>query len=597
MYRHILKQALCLLITLNLVLTSAPASADIGSAFQSLIHAGDEGANVAINKPGQFSSQSRNAFVAGGLDVRFPSRAAPQILNVTPFRFQAGCGGISLAFGGFSFISGDEIKNLIKSVAQNSVGMAVELVITTLCGPCASVMQVMRNLALAASKNSLDSCRIATTLVNGADSLIGGTNPKTNADSGGSICGLMASAFGASSDANAATSDCADIGNSIDKMTNMLNGAMSAAGISDPTQQQRALCAVGAECNTVWTLLNSVPVLADNGNDENLRTKLLLMNVLGTNVMIGHNTPPASSGGSGTPTSGGTTTFSNTPSDSSGSLANQASATAQVGPKTFEPLLGNVRGGEQGVDMSVVFKIFMCGTHGSSSNVSPIAQAAINWYCTPPADANGKALDLAQLPVWDCDQTGGLSGGSEYTKCLHPSQIPLQSSKLAGDGYLPMVANLLEQGVDAVRNNQPIDSAAPGLIGLIQGVPVPIYQAINAAAVYPDAGADLMSVMSVEVAELLTYSHLRDIVRTAGTFQAADLPPAQLDRIYTLLSGMRAGTMERRQQMLSQITLQSQMMEQIRQLNLAMQREVMTPELLGAHNYGVAVSNAASGSN
>jgi len=126
-------------------------------------------------------------------------------------------------------------------------------------------------------------------------------------------------------------------------------------------------------------------------------------------------------------------------------------------------------------------------------------------------------------------------------------------------------------------------------------MPVPVYQAINAAAVYPDAGADLIGVMSVEVAELLTYAHLRDIVHSAASLQKdLTIPSAEIDRIYTLMSGMRAGTMERRHELLSQITLQAQMMEQIRQLNIAMQREVMTPELLGSHNYGVAVSNAAS---
>jgi len=597
MCRLLLKQALRWVCALQLVLVSVPASADIASAFHSLL---GSGATVAVNQPGQYSSQARNAFVAGGLDVRFPTRAAPQIINVTPFRFQAGCGGISLAFGGFSFISGSEIENLIRSVAQNSVGMAVELVMTTLCGPCASVMQVMRNLALAASKNSLDSCRIAQQLVGqiGTIPQIGGS--QTASETSGNMCGLMASAFGADSDATAAAnSDCSNIGGSIDKMTNLLNGQLNQLGLLGSPQAQGSLCAVGATCNTIWALMNNTS-LADNGIQDNIRTKLLIMNVLGTNLMVGNS---AASGTSSTgtttttSTSTGTTTTFNTPSSGSGTLATSTSVLATTpGLHSYPATLANVHGADAGVDMTTVFHLFMCGLNNTNSTLTSAAQAAVSWYCDTPTDVStGATFDLSTVPVWDCDASGGLGGYDAYKSCTNLVQVPLGSTMLAQNGYLPMVANLLQQGVDAVRNNQSFDSAAPGLIGLIQNMPVPVYQAINAAAVYPDAGADLIGVMSVEVAELLTYAHLRDIVHSAASLQKdLTIPSAEIDRIYTLMSGMRAGTMERRHELLSQITLQAQMMEQIRQLNIAMQREVMTPELLGSHNYGVAVSNAAS---
>ena len=607
--RHtLIRWALCAFVSLNLVMSAPVARSEtVADAFQSLI----SGTNTSVNSPGAYRTQARNVFVAGGLDVRFPNKAAPTLFSVTPFHFNAGCGGISAFFGGFSFISGKEIEQLIRSVAQNAIGMAVELVITTLCGPCASVMQVMRGLAVMASKTSLDSCHIASQLVDnsGLKSLLGSDDMQSLKV--GSQCSLTAAMQGQAPDQSGADNSlCNDIQSGVANLTKAFGSALTAAGI-DPksTLGKQKLCEKGAgSCNTIWTLLAQTD-LGSGDPSQNVMDRLLMMNVLGTTVTLTSAAPPTVGAA---PASGtAATTDSSSTSTPSGSTALPVSA-ANASPQpdgqsvSYAPKLGNVTGSTgETADMEVVFRLLMCGPNANPTVANPAGQATVQWACSGPANANGGQDNLASASVWDCSSsnvlgTGGSTGGGpldpQYVDCLNVVQTTLGATML-GDpaqnpGYLVQVSNTLWSGVQAVQTNSPMPQA---VINLIQSVPVPIYQAINAAAVYPDAGADLIGVMSYQVAELLVFAHLRDIIRSASKFeQPVGFSQKEVTRVLALMGGMKAATNDKKKDLASQIVLQQQLLEQIRILNVAMQREIMTPELLGAQRYGTALTTSAS---
>ena len=657
MRKSLFRGVLGIAMSLNVALLPTLAQADVASAFKSLLA---DGATVSTQAPGQFSSQARNSFVAGGVDVRFPTHSAPAILSVTPFRVQAGCGGVSLFFGGFSFISGAEIVALIKAVAQNAVGLAVELVMTTLCGPCASVMQIMRKLALDAANGALNSCQIAKSLMQGAESAMG-VNPGQQSTTQntctelGTMWGWITDSSAGQTGSASATSTCNQMGSAITNSANWIGQELNKINIAAGSPLgQRQLCKAGTTCNVIWTMLNQTD-LYDNSNTDNIRDKLLLMNMTGTTIITAGNATPnaknptpnmvvptstiagsntannanlntnftsvnysLSSSYGGTPQPGAPSSLTVAPQGNActGSALDPltcsgpvptAGATASTatspgidnantaGSNQLAPTLG-IDADDSANGIKTVFKLLECGVPGVSPNptvTDPTAQGLINAECTYAPDSSGTSFSLARLQVMDCADSSdsGFLGASDsgYTSCLSVYRVPLGSTYLGqNEGYLPYVVNLLFGGIASVQNNQPLD---PNLIALIQEVPVPIYQAINVAAVYPDAGYQLISSMSVNIAQLLIYEHVRDLVQVAGRFHNdLMMSQADLDRVLKLFGQIEGATQKDKAEIATEMARQQLMMSQIRQINLAIQNEVMTPELLGAHRYGTALA-------
>src|SRR5579871_4283647 len=128
------------------------AEADIDSAFQSLL----SNTTATSSNAGVYRSEVRTTLSGGSLDIRFPSTTSPPLISVTPVNIHAGCGGISATFGGLSFISGAEIKQLVENIESNSVGVAIDIALEVLCPQCAHVLQVMRELSRAAAATSIN---------------------------------------------------------------------------------------------------------------------------------------------------------------------------------------------------------------------------------------------------------------------------------------------------------------------------------------------------------------------------------------------------------------------------------------------------------
>src|SRR5690606_7402031 len=135
----------------------------------------------------------------------------------------------------------------------------------------------------------------------------------------------------------------------------------------------------------------------------------------------------------------------------------------------------------------------------------------INAYCektvgwAPPAATTPRKLfvcsDLPNKP--DCSQLDSMP--------IKDAAVD-GTSLVAGKGLMYQTRDLLEEAVKRVINNKPI-YAGPGddkgtqIIQLVQIAPYPLYQAINAAAVYPASAMDLLDSMSLLVAESLAYSY------------------------------------------------------------------------------------------
>ena len=157
-----MKRAVAAILAATLPLTSA--SADVGSSMDSFLN--DVGGAANVNGPTAFEGQSAGYYSLGNVWTRFPQKTT-NIANLQLPRARAGCGGIDIFAGSFSFINASEIVALLKAVANNAVGFAFSLAIDTVCPECSKIMQEFAQKAQLMNNLSINSCEMAQGLVGG----------------------------------------------------------------------------------------------------------------------------------------------------------------------------------------------------------------------------------------------------------------------------------------------------------------------------------------------------------------------------------------------------------------------------------------------
>lgn len=118
--------------------------------------------------PGTFTTRDRVGVYAGGVSMRTPVHNV-NLVGFDPPRLNAGCGGVDLYGGSFSFINGAELIAIFRSVASNAAGLAFKAAIKVispsldaLITEFQTTLQMMNNLA----KNS---CSLAHLVVDKAE--------------------------------------------------------------------------------------------------------------------------------------------------------------------------------------------------------------------------------------------------------------------------------------------------------------------------------------------------------------------------------------------------------------------------------------------
>ena len=174
-----------------------PASADVGSSMDAFL--GDIGGASNVTGPTAFEGQSAGYYSLGNVWTRFPQKTT-NIANLQLPRARAGCGGIDIFAGSFSFINASEIVALLKAVANNSIGFAFSLAIDTVCPECSKIMQEFSQKAQLMNNLNISSCEMA-------QGLVGGVWPKGDlADK--AICEAIGNSEGVFTDYAAAKHGC-----------------------------------------------------------------------------------------------------------------------------------------------------------------------------------------------------------------------------------------------------------------------------------------------------------------------------------------------------------------------------------------------------
>ncbi|ABM97150.1 conjugal transfer protein TraH [Methylibium petroleiphilum] len=248
----------------------AAATALAASLFASPAHAGLQDALDGMfmsnsTAPQAFSSQSRGGFVGGSVAMRTPVRNI-NLVAFDPPRLAAGCGGIDMFGGSFSFINADQLVALFRQIAANSVGLAFKAAIDYINPALGKQMQEFQAKMQALNENMRNTCAIANQVVKSF------SDPSARKDM----------VDGATAAAEAAKGGFDDLWSG---MTSFFTTPNSATRTADAG----GYC---AECgNPVWKALvssNSGVLLGDptTSTDSNAnRTNEIIMSLMGTVIM------------------------------------------------------------------------------------------------------------------------------------------------------------------------------------------------------------------------------------------------------------------------------------------------------------------------
>ena len=153
------KTATALLV--SLAFTYIPANA--GGLQSQLNGVFDSMTNVTA--PGVFETQRRGV-ISGGRATMKNRIFSENIVNFSPPSWKAGCGGIDLFGGSFSFINSEQLTQLLRAVAANAAGYAFQLAIKNICEQCANVLETLQKKIQQLNQFMGNSCQLAQGLVN-----------------------------------------------------------------------------------------------------------------------------------------------------------------------------------------------------------------------------------------------------------------------------------------------------------------------------------------------------------------------------------------------------------------------------------------------
>ena len=182
-----MKRSLFLLLNL-LALTSslkADMTQSLERAFATLGMANN------VTPAGGWQDQSGGFYTGGSVFARGKVHQA-ELASLQMPNYRAGCGGIDLFLGGFSYINGGEFIQLLRNIGSGASGYAFNLALATVTPQIKSVLDELAAKVQSMTNQSINSCEAAATLV-------GGVWPQSDASSQ-LLCNSMSKELGRATD-------------------------------------------------------------------------------------------------------------------------------------------------------------------------------------------------------------------------------------------------------------------------------------------------------------------------------------------------------------------------------------------------------------
>lgn len=230
----------------------ASVSNDLGNFFNGL------GFSENATNPSAYHGQEAGYYTGGSLYARNSVRDYQLVSTQLP-SVRAGCGGIDLYTGGFSFINSSNLVDAMENIANSAVTYAVMLGIETVTPEIANEMQTLQGYANKINQSNISSCEAAA-------SLDGAIWPKTDAAQQ-QVCQSIGTSSGIYTDYTKARMECGDGGKRVSTLNNAKN---------DPAYKDMVI----QNTNIAWKALQK-----NNFFNSDYQLDELLMSLSGTIII------------------------------------------------------------------------------------------------------------------------------------------------------------------------------------------------------------------------------------------------------------------------------------------------------------------------
>lgn len=136
----------------------------------------DFDANTNVTKPKAIKTSSGYHLSGGSVVTRYKTGQVFQFADFDPPRMSAGCGGVDMYFGGFSFIDKDQFLDQLKLIADNGKGLVFMMGIKLVSPMLAEQIENIQKIVDQVNQFQSDSCSAALKIAGGIGKAMGKEN-------------------------------------------------------------------------------------------------------------------------------------------------------------------------------------------------------------------------------------------------------------------------------------------------------------------------------------------------------------------------------------------------------------------------------------
>lgn len=122
------------------------------------------GMMVNVTDAATYNTARRGVISGGQIFIKMPTKRV-NIMSASAPKISAGCGGINLYGGSFSFLNADQFIQTFQAIGANAIGYGTKLALSSACPTCEQIMTSLEKTAQAINKMNLDTCQAAQGLV------------------------------------------------------------------------------------------------------------------------------------------------------------------------------------------------------------------------------------------------------------------------------------------------------------------------------------------------------------------------------------------------------------------------------------------------
>ncbi len=382
----------------------------------------DMGMYANSTPSGGFKGQTMNLYTGGGLYARAPQKSY-QFATFDPPRIGAGCGGIDVYTGAFSFINSDQIVNLLRNASSNATGYLFSLALESICPSCSSGMKFLQDQAAKMNGLNMNSCELATGAVDATMSIAG---LKTR----GNDTKLYGKLAGIADDFTGAWQKTAEDQTTTKTITDAKNNSPS---VPEGDKKRNV--------NLVWAALSDI---TRNGAPLSTEEKELAMSMVGTVIIT--DIPPGSV------------------SSPAGSGQNVYFMPSTIQFERF------IDGDFDDFDVSMTRKLnvnkYTCGTSATKWDCADISSGSLPTEAWPTGSSNTsfkqKVSDTITRMMTNIDVRQNSTTGNTDFALINSSSLPVWKM-MSTYSQLPGGSTLTEQHVDMIATDIAYQYYAEGI--------------------------------------------------------------------------------------------------------------------------------------